>query len=156
MTTQTTPSWAAGEGARRIDVLLTHYGESHRHPVNEFIHVLAIPAIMFSLVGLLFALHPWVAYAFLALSLVYYARLHSPVFLVVMVLWTALILAAVHALGGRVLPVSAAVFVVAWIFQFIGHKVEGKKPSFFEDLQYLYVGPLFVAALALRRLGIRW
>ena len=156
MTTQTTPSWTAGEGARRIDVLLAHYGERHRHPVNEFIHVLAIPAIMFSLVGLLFALHPWVAYAFLALSLVYYVRLRSPVFLVVMVLWTALILAAVHALGGRVLPVSAAVFVVAWIFQFIGHKVEGKKPSFFEDLQYLYVGPLFVAALGLRRLGIRW
>ena len=155
MKIDTTPSWNAAAGERRIDALLAHYGESHRHPVNELIHVLAIPAIMFSLVGLLFSLHPWVAYAFLGLSLVYYVRLHAPVFLAVMVLWTALILAAVHALGDLVLPVSAAVFVVAWVFQFVGHRIEGRKPSFFEDLQYLYVGPLFVADLGLRRLGIR-
>jgi len=141
--------------ARRIDRLLAHYGESHRHPVNERIHVIAIPAIMLSIVGLLFAIHPWVAYAFVAASLVYYALLRSPVFFVVMVLWTAVLLLAVHALGARVLPVSATVFVVGWIFQFIGHRIEGRKPSFFEDLQYLYVGPLFVAALGLRKLGVR-
>lgn len=140
---------------RRVDRLLAHYAESHRHPTNELIHVLAIPAIMLSLVGLLFAIHPWVAYAFIAASLVYYALLRSPVFFVVMLVWSAVLLAAVHALGSRVLPVSAAIFVVAWIFQFIGHRIEGKKPSFFEDLQYLYVGPLFVAGLGLARLGIR-
>jgi uncharacterized membrane protein YGL010W len=48
------------------------------------------------------------------------------------------------------------VFVVAWIGQFIGHKIEGKKPSFFEDIQYLWVGPLFVAQVHLRRLGWHW
>jgi len=48
------------------------------------------------------------------------------------------------------------VFVVAWVFQFIGHKIEGKKPSFFEDLQYLWVGPLFVLCKLLARLGLRW
>jgi uncharacterized membrane protein YGL010W len=72
-----------------------------------------------------------------------------------MLAWTVVLLAAVHALGRLVLPVSATVFVVGWIFQFIGHRIEGRKPSFFEDLQYLYVGPLFVAALGLRRLGLR-
>ncbi|WP_225781076.1 DUF962 domain-containing protein [Xenophilus sp. Marseille-Q4582] len=145
---------AAGP-ARRVDRLLAHYGESHRHPTNERIHVGAIPAIMLSIVGMLHALHPWAAYAFIAASLVYYALLRSPVFLGVMLLWTAALLAIVHALGEWVLPVSAALFVVGWIFQFIGHRIEGKKPSFFEDLQYLYVGPLFVANLGLRRLGIR-
>lgn len=140
---------------RRVDRLLAHYAESHRHPTNELIHVVAIPAIMLSIVGLLFAIHPWVAYAFVAVSLVYYALLRSPVFFVVMLAWTGVLLAAVHALGSLVLPVSATIFVIGWIFQFIGHKIEGRKPSFFEDLQYLYVGPLFVAELGLKKLGVR-
>lgn len=145
---------AAGE--RKVDRLLAHYGESHRHPTNELIHFAAIPAIMLSLVGLLFALHPWVAYLFVAASLVYYALLRSPAFLLAMLAGTALVLALVHAMGSLVLPVSAAIFVVAWIFQFIGHKIEGRKPSFFEDIQYLWVGPLFVLSKLFLRLGIRW
>ncbi|MDA7415572.1 DUF962 domain-containing protein [Xenophilus arseniciresistens] len=156
MDTQAAPLESRPHSAqRRIDRLLAHYGQSHQHPTNERIHVVAIPAIMLSIVGMLHALHPWAAYAFVAGSLVYYALLRSPMFLVVMLLWTAALLAIVHALGERVLVVSVTLFVVGWIFQFIGHKIEGKKPSFFEDLQYLYVGPLFVADLGLRRLGIR-
>ena len=141
---------------RKVDLLLAHYGESHRDPTNELIHMVAIPAIMLSIVGLLFALHPWVAYGFLAASLVYYARLRSVAFFVTMAVGTLLLVAAVHAMGARVLPVSAGIFVVAWIFQFIGHKIEGKKPSFFEDIQYLWVGPLFVLSRVFLKLGIRW
>jgi len=141
---------------RKVDRLLAHYGESHRNPTNEAIHVVAIPAIMVSIVGLLFALHPWVAYAFVAASAVYYVGLRAPVFLVAMLAATAAALALVHAMGDLVLPISAAIFVVAWIFQFIGHKIEGRKPSFFEDIQYLWVGPLFVLSLLFSRLGVRW
>jgi len=141
---------------RKVDRLLAHYEESHRNPSNELIHFIAIPAIMLSIVGLLFAIHPWVAYVFVAASLVYYALLRAPAFLVTMLALTALALVVVHAMGGLVLPVSAAIFVVAWIFQFIGHRLEGKKPSFFEDLQYLWVGPLFVLSKLFLRLGIRW
>lgn len=140
---------------RRVDQLLAHYEESHRHPVNERIHFVAIPLIMFSLLGLLFAAHPWVAYAFIAASFLYYVRL-SLVFLATMAVLSAIGIAIVHALGPLVLPVSIVVFVGAWIAQFIGHKIEGKKPSFFEDLQYLYVGPLFVLSKLFVRLGIRW
>lgn len=64
-----------GTATRKVDELLGHYGESHRHPVNEVIHFVAIPLIMLSLVGLMYALHPWVAYAFIGASMVYYARL---------------------------------------------------------------------------------
>jgi uncharacterized membrane protein YGL010W len=141
---------------RKVDRLLAHYEESHRNPVNEAIHMVAIPAIMLSIVGLLFALHPWVAYAFVAASLVYYARLHAPAFLVTMLVGTVVLLAVVHAMGSLVLPLSGAIFVVAWIFQFVGHKIEGRKPSFFEDIQYLWVGPLFVLSKIFQRLGIRW
>lgn len=145
----------AGSAPRRVDQLLAHYGESHTEPRNEAIHFVAIPLIMLSLVGLMFAVHPWLAYAFVAASLVYYARL-SAVFLVAMAVVSAAILGLVHAMGERVLPVSAGIFVAAWVAQFIGHKLQGKKPSFFEDLQYLWVGPLFVLSKAFAPLGIRW
>lgn len=141
--------------ARRVDQLLAHYGESHRHPGNEAIHMVAIPLIMLSLCGLLFAVHPWVAYAFVGTSMVYYARL-SGVFLVSMTVVSVLVLAAVHAMGERVLVLSVALFVGAWIAQFVGHKMEGRKPSFFEDIQYLWVGPLFVLSRIFGRLGVRW
>lgn len=146
---------ATTSSTRKVDQLLAHYAESHRNPRNEVIHFVAIPLIMLSLVGLLFALHPWVAYGFVAASLVYYARL-SLVFLLVMAALSALALLLVRAMGSWVLPLSAAIFVAAWIAQFIGHKIEGRKPSFFEDLEYLWVGPLFVLSRLFRQLSLRW
>lgn len=140
---------------RRVDELLAHYGESHQNPRNELIHFIAIPLIMLSLVGMMYALHPWVAYVFVAASMVYYARL-SLVFLVTMAAFSALVFAVLMGMGAMLLPVCVAVFVGAWVLQFIGHKIEGKKPSFFEDIQYLWVGPLFVASKLFVKLGIRW
>ncbi len=143
------------DAPRRVDRLLAHYGESHQNPKNELIHFIAIPLIMLSLVGMMFALHPYVAYAFMAASMVYYARL-SVVFLVAMAVWTALLLALVFAMGSLAFPLSLVIFIGAWILQFVGHKLEGKKPSFFEDVQYLWVGPLFVLSKLFLKLGIRW
>jgi uncharacterized membrane protein YGL010W len=140
---------------RPVDILIAHYGESHQNPRNELIHFFAIPLIVLSLCGLLFALHPWLAYAFIGASMVYYARL-SWMFFGIMLAFSALIIAALHAMGSQVMVLSIAIFVGAWIAQFIGHKIEGKKPSFFEDVQYLWVGPLFVLSKLMGKLGIRW
>ncbi len=142
-------------GPRKVDQLLAHYGESHQNPRNELIHFIAIPLIMLSLVGMMFALHPYVAYAFVAASMVYYARL-SVVFLITMAVLSVAFIGVIFAMGTLVLPVCIAIFVGAWILQFIGHKIEGKKPSFFEDIQYLWVGPLFVLSKLFEKLGIRW
>jgi uncharacterized membrane protein YGL010W len=155
MTTATEANTAA-RATRRVDQLLAHYGESHRDPRNGAIHCVAIPLIMVSLIGLMYWLHPWVAYAFLAASLVYYARLGSWMFFATMAVVSLLGIAIVQSLGSALLAVSAAVFVLAWIAQFVGHRIEGRKPSFLEDLQYLWVGPLFVLAKLLGRLGVRW
>ena len=152
MTTATQESAASG---RRVDQLLAHYAQSHTHPGNELIHFIAIPLIILSLVGLMYVGHPLLAYAFIAASMVYYARL-SLVFFVTMLAGSALMLALVYAMGGQRLVLCVGIFVVAWIFQFIGHKLEGKKPSFFEDIQYLWVGPLFVLSRLFEKLGIRW
>ncbi len=155
MDTLASPPPTAAAATRRVDQLLAHYGESHQNPRNEVIHFVAIPLIMLSVVGLLFAAHPLAAYAFVAASMVYYARL-SAVFLLAMALVSALALVLVHAMGDRVLAISAAIFVAAWVAQFVGHKLEGRKPSFFEDIQYLWVGPLFVLSKAFLKLGVRW
>jgi uncharacterized membrane protein YGL010W len=140
---------------RKIDALLNHYGESHTNPINELIHFAAIPLIILSLCGLIYAVSPLALYAFLAASFVYYARL-SVVFLIAMLVWSALMIWIIQSIGERLILVSVTVFIVAWIFQFIGHKVEGKKPSFFEDVQYLWVGPLFVISKLFLKFGIKW
>jgi uncharacterized membrane protein YGL010W len=140
---------------RRVDRLLAHYALSHQHPVNEAIHMVAIPAIMLSIVGLLYALHPLVAWLFMGASLVYYLRL-SRVFLLAMGVLSALMLALAQSMGQMRLGLCLALFAGGWIAQFIGHKLEGRKPSFFEDIQYLWVGPLFVLSRLFRRAGWTW
>ncbi len=140
---------------RRVDQLLAHYGSSHQHPTNELIHYFAIPAIVFSLIGLLHWIEPYLALGVIAASVVYYARL-SNTFMIVMTLSAALCLYLAGQLGAWLLPACTGIFVVSWIFQFIGHKIEGKKPSFFEDLQYLLIGPLFVLSKLFLKLGVKW
>jgi uncharacterized membrane protein YGL010W len=141
---------------RPVDRLLHHYGLNHQHPKNEAIHMVAIPMIMLAIVGLIYSLHPWAAYVFLAASLVYYARLGSTVVLASMAVWTVLLLLIIWALGAALFKVSLALFIVGWVTQFIGHKIEGKKPSFLEDIQYLWVGPIFVLTRPMLRLGLKW
>lgn len=141
---------------RDIDVLLARYAESHRNPVNEQIHFVCIPAIVLSLLGILWAIHPAVALAVAAAALVYYARLSRP-FALGMAAMAAVMLGLLNMLPeGTVLVTSIGVFVLAWIGQFIGHLIEGKKPSFFDDLRFLLIGPLFVLSFLYRRMRLAY
>jgi uncharacterized membrane protein YGL010W len=141
---------------RQIETLLAKYAESHVNPANEVIHFICIPAIMFSLLGLLWALHPVAALGVTLASLVYYFFLSVP-FAVGMLLMSGAMLWVLSVLPQEMLlTISLAVFVLAWIGQFIGHKIEGKKPSFFEDVRFLLIGPLFVLSFLYRRLGIAY
>ena len=49
--------------------------------------------------------------------------------------------------------IAVAVFIIAWIGQFIGHHIEGKRPSFFKDLQFLLIGPFWLLSLVYRKYG---
>lgn len=136
---------------RRIDELLARYGEHHQHPMNELIHCVCVPAIVFAVLGLCWLISPAVALLVAAAALAYYLRL-SPPLSVGMLAMSALMLVVLARLpAGAVLPVSVVVFVLAWIGQFVGHRIEGRKPSFFQDLRFLLVGPLFVLAFVYRR-----
>jgi uncharacterized membrane protein YGL010W len=144
------------QSERRIDTLLARYAESHRNPVNEIIHFICVPAIMLSVLGLLWAAHPLAALVVTVVSLIYYFTLSVPLAFG-MVAMSAAMLWFLSALPqSLVLPVSIAIFVVAWIVQFIGHKIEGKKPSFLEDIRFLLIGPLFVLGFLYRRFDISY
>ena len=139
---------------RPIDRLLADYSESHLHPLNEAIHCICVPAIVFALLGMVWSLHPWAAVLVSLASLAYYLWLSRP-FALGMLLMSLAMLWGLSAIPPEQLFVLAlAVFVLGWIGQFVGHKIEGKKPSFFDDLRYLLIGPLFVLAVLYRRLGI--
>jgi uncharacterized membrane protein YGL010W len=136
----------------RLQQLVGEYAESHRHPTNVTIHWICVPIIVWCTLALLFVLHPGVCYAAIAGSLVYYLRL-SWKLAAVMAAFSALCVASftvVPMLGW----VALGVFVAAWIAQFIGHEIEGKKPSFLKDLQFLLVGPLFLLNKLFFRLRI--
>ena len=141
---------------RAIDVLLACYGESHRNPVNELIHIVCIPAIVFSLLGILWALHPAVALLVVAAALAYYVTLSRTFALGMGVMAGAMLLVLALLPDGTVLPTAIGVFVAAWLGQFVGHHIEGKKPSFFDDLRFLLIGPLFVLSILYRRIRVAW
>lgn len=141
---------------RAIDVLLARYGESHRNPVNELIHIVCIPAIVFSLLGILWAIHPIVPLLVVAMALVYYSKLSRTFALGMAVMAGAMLVLLALLPDGTVLPTSIGVFVAAWIGQFVGHHIEGKKPSFFDDLRFLLIGPLFVLSILYRRIRLAW
>ncbi len=146
----------ASDSPRPIDVLLARYRESHLNHANELIHFVCVPVIVFTLLGILWWIHPLVALAATAASLWYYQKLSRP-FALGMLAMAALMLIVLSLLPPIVvLPLSIGIFVVAWIGQFIGHKIEGKKPSFLDDVRFLLIGPLFVLSFLYRRMHIAW
>ena len=141
---------------RTIVTLLAKYSESHLDPTNEAIHCVCVPLIVFSLLGLIWAIHPLLAVAGTVAAMVYYFKL-SRNFALGMLLMAGFMLAVLAALPpGAVMPLSITIFVLAWIGQFIGHKIEGKKPSFFDDVRFLLIGPLFVLGVLYRRLNLAY
>jgi len=154
--------------ARTIDTLLSKYGESHQNPTNKFIHWICVPTIMFSLFGMLYAIpfpvertlfSNW-GFVVLVFALLYYLRLSLTMFFGFVLIGGAMIW-GVHQIytaagndAGQLALTSLIIFVVAWIGQFIGHKIEGKKPSFLEDVQFLLVGPAWLLHFVYKKIGL--
>jgi len=122
---------------------LADYAVSHQHPINKKIHWLCVPTIFASILGMGMSWQAAFTLVLIALVMLFYLRLSTQLF-IAMGMFVLFCLAAI-----AILPFGFkfwfGVFVVAWIGQFVGHKIEGKKPSFFEDLQFLLIGPAWVA-----------
>lgn len=151
------------------DVWLDAYAESHQNPTNKRLHWICVPIIVTSLVGLLWSLPAPAAFsaispalnwgsAFMLASMVYYCVMSLPLALgmIPVVLAITVTVVWLDSLAIELWISSLVLFVLSWIGQFIGHQIEGKKPSFFEDLQFLMIGPLWILASAYRSLGIRY
>ena len=158
---------------RNIDSLLLEYGESHQNKTNKLIHWFCVPAIFFSVVGLVFSIPSgflvdqlpflgdyanWATLT-LFLMLIYYITL-SPALTFGMLLFSAFCLFLANFLTlsfpGMLAYISLAVFVLAWIVQFYGHKIEGKKPSFLKDVQFLMIGPAWLMHFIYKKIGISY
>lgn len=133
---------------------LSEYGESHQNPINQKIHKVAVPGIFLSVVGLIWSIPSielfglslnWVWVAALPV-MVFYFRLSLSVFLMMLGFTLACIALvwSIELMQVSIFLFSLTLFAILWLFQFIGHKIEGKKPSFFEDLQFLLIGPIWV------------
>jgi uncharacterized membrane protein YGL010W len=156
---------------RKIDALLTEYGESHQNSTNKAIHWICVPLIFFSIVGMIASIpsglvqsimgegNPYANWAtiLLVLTIIYYVSL-SISLSIGMALFALLCLAGINALKlvnvAPVWVICIIIFVVAWIGQFYGHKVEGKKPSFFKDVQFLLIGPAWLMHFIYKKIGI--
>lgn len=158
----------ASSSTRQIDRWFDSYSDDHRNPTNQWIHVLCVPAIVWSVVALLWCIPApgtlfkpgfWAGMTMLAATLFYY--LHSrPLGLGLLAMFVLMALLSMYIFqtyGVRTLLWSGiGVFVVAWVGQFIGHIYEGRRPSFFTDLTYLLVGPAWVVSKLYRKLGWRY
>ena len=154
----------------RLDQLLNEYSESHKNSTNKIIHWIAVPSIVFSLLGLIWAIpmpefmkpYPYfnIASIVIAFALYYYWRLSAilaftMIFIIGIFSFFIVQLEYLERDGGPALwLVCTIIFVVAWVFQFIGHKTEGKKPSFFKDLQFLLIGPIWLLHFVFKSLNL--
>ncbi len=163
------------EPKRPVDIYFDKYQESHNNQTNEMIHWICVPLILFSLLGLVWLI-PFPHLSFLgkyngfvnwasfliAFSVYYYYRL-SPVLsymmllLIVLMSWGIVSIEGWERVGGPA-PwlVFSSLFIVAWAGQFIGHKIEGKKPSFLDDVKFLLIGPIWLMHFICQKLGIKY
>nr|WP_068893256.1 Mpo1-like protein [Pedobacter panaciterrae] len=163
------------EQRSEVDVLFDKYAESHQNPSNEIIHWICVPLIVFSLLGLVWAIPfphieflgryngylNWASFL-IAFSVYYYLKLSPVLSYLMLLLIFAMSMIIVQlekweAAGGPALwLVCLVIFVIAWIGQFIGHKIEGKKPSFLDDVKFLLIGPIWLLHFICKKAGLRY
>ena len=149
-----------------IQQWLSEYGESHQNETNKTIHWICVPAIFFSLVGIFYGIKlPFsivgmkgnVAMVLMVLVIAYYFSLSRTLWIGMLLFGIACLLICHFIELAGILPlwlVSLLVFAIAWVGQFYGHKVEGKKPSFLKDLHFLLIGPAWLMSFIYAKLGI--
>lgn len=153
---------------------LAEYGESHQNGFNKMMHWVCVPAIMFSIVGLLWSIpsgilqtlapvgfEPFFNWATLALvlALFFYVRLSLMMALGMFAIAFLMLLGNYYLSQLNIAPLwvlSLLIFAIAWVGQFYGHSVEGKKPSFLKDVQFLLIGPAWLLSFVYQKMGIRY
>lgn len=156
---------------KSIQTWLDEYGVSHQNPVNKTIHWICVPSIFFSIVGLFHSIKLPVELAngiqlsaamIILVGVVIYYMVLSRTLAVGMLLFSLACLAGCIGIETVLGPDSTVklwmicigIFVAAWIVQFYGHEIEGAKPSFLKDLQFLMIGPAWLMSFIYKKLGV--
>jgi len=151
---------------RPVDRWLGNYSEDHRNGTNILIHWICVPAILWCVMAALWTIPvpAWLGrpglFAGVAMfaALMFYLKLSRNLgygMFAAFVVLGFITEGLYRALGPtNLLCLAGGVFVVAWIAQFVGHHIEGKRPSFFTDMAYLLIGPAWIVTKILRRAGI--
>lgn len=156
---------------RKIDKLLAEYGESHQNATNKAIHWICVPLIFWSVIALVSSIprtmlmsvfgdaSPFANWAvvLLALAMLYYISLSFTLSIGMLLISIGCLVIIRWLMRIDIAPIwviALSVFVVAWIGQFYGHKVEGKKPSFLKDIQFLMIGPAWLMHFIFKKAGI--
>ncbi len=153
---------------RTLEDWFGRYSQDHRQPVNRIIHWICVPAILWAAMAALWAIpvpasigRPgfWCGLAMIA-AFAFYWRLSRPIGLAMLVVFIVFGLLSewlLRSIGANsLLWLACSVFVIAWIGQFIGHVIEGARPTFLTDLHYLLIGPAWLAARFMRHLKVRY
>ena len=145
----------------KFESLLNEYAESHTNPINNFIHWICIPLIFWSISGILFLISLPVlgklANVTILITSVYYFNLSKT-------LWVGMLLLGMACLAidfyvhfhryDHAIEIFFLTFLLVWVGQFIGHKIEGKKPCFLNDLQFLLIGPAWLMAKLYKKMEL--
>lgn len=145
---------------QNLQHLLDQYGESHQNSLNQKIHKICVPLIEWSLLGLLWVipqpeffgnLH-W-THVFVAFAFIYYAQFRNLKLILASLLLMLPFWIYISLKPAQIFETSLVIFIIAWFGQFYGHKVEGKKPSFFQDIFFLLIGPIWISEALLKKWG---
>jgi uncharacterized membrane protein YGL010W len=154
---------------RTVEQWFGEYGESHSNPGNELLHIICVPPIVMTVIGFLWSIpvpgfftgiSPWLNWATIAITLavVYYFSLSVTLGIgaAIGLAILAYIVSLLDTLAWPLWLTCLVIFAIGWIGQFIGHSIEGKRPSFMKDIQFLLIGPLWLLGHLYRRLGITY
>jgi uncharacterized membrane protein YGL010W len=163
---------------RKIEKLIKEYGESHQNKTNKIVHWFCVPAIFFSIIALVWCIPLGPLYLFkindfkyinwatlsIILVLLYYILL-SPRLTFGMFIFSVGCLYLTNIIENIILNenlkvslwmIALSIFAFSWIVQFLGHKIEGKKPSFLRDIQFLLIGPAWLMHFIYEKLNIKY
>ncbi|AZB16286.1 DUF962 domain-containing protein [Chryseobacterium indologenes] len=156
---------------RKVDLLFAEYSKSHRNTINKCIHWICVPLIFWTILGFVslipsphfcnsyFGCISMVSLISMVLITLFYVRLSlliGVVMIAIMVLMEHFIYQVNITMGKQSWILYLAVFVVTWIFQLIGHKIEGKKPTLVKDVQFVLVGPIWLLTYILKKTGVKY
>lgn len=145
---------------RTLSQWFDEYSESHKNETNIALHYICVPAIFFSIFGLLTSipsqflqnlipgniplLENWAIIGVLIIFIFYIRLSVSTAIAMTAFAFLCILLSLYIKQFTNLALVCFIIFVIAWIGQFYGHKIEGKKPSFLKDIQFLLIGPAWI------------